>query len=98
AGPPSPTGADPNAALLREAYALVQVLPTVEKPPDGKADNSLRAITAIIKSHHGLLMEGPDKIPSPAVPIVLVETGEKIVEKEVSRTKATVPVPMTDHS
>jgi hypothetical protein len=52
-------------AHAERAYALVQALPTVDNPTIGKADNTLRAITSMVKVYWGVDVEGgPDKLPN----------------------------------
>lgn len=52
------TGSAAHLGELRksvtEAYSLIQALPTIDKPTTGKAENTIRAITAILKVHYGL--------------------------------------------
>lgn len=39
---------------VTEAYALIQTLPAHDQPTTGKAENTLRAITAMLKVYYGL--------------------------------------------
>lgn len=60
----SPVSQQKLRDAAERAYALVQALPTIDMAPVGKADNTLRAITAMVKVYWGLGVEkGPESLP-----------------------------------
>lgn len=83
-----PPPVDPELLWYAErAYALVQALPTTENPTNGSAENTLRAITAMIKVYHGLDL-GKTVKDLPDVMSVLLAEVERIKTTEAAESEA----------
>lgn len=70
---PAQVAAPANKQQLEQAYSLIQAIPVVDNPPNGKEQSTLRAIKAILKVHDGVdPLTTFDSIEMPEIPIVLL--------------------------